>query len=153
MTPPARDRVRPNAQTEPESTAPPRLSDLGDLQLAVMRILWKRGQATVHETLAEFPPERRPAYTTVLTVLRNLEKRGLVTHNAPNGSRTFTYRPNLSRQETYAGILQDLLDRLFDGSPAALIAHLLESQPIGPEEWTALAEIIASRAKSLSPVS
>jgi hypothetical protein len=51
-------------------------SDIGSLQIRVLRILWERGDGTVHEVLEAFPPGDRPAYTTVLNVLRTLERRG-----------------------------------------------------------------------------
>jgi BlaI family penicillinase repressor len=127
-----------------------RISDLGELQLAVMQVLWSSQAATVHEVLAAFPPERKPAYTTILTVLRNLEKRGLVTHDTATGTRMFRYRPLVTAEQTRRDILRDVLERLFDGSPALLVSHLLVS-----EEWTradlrALGKALAARERALS---
>ena len=104
------------------------MNELGELQLAVMNVLWTRKQATVHEVIAALPGERRPAYTTALTILRKLEAKGYVTHDAVEGTRMFRYRPLLSAQTAREDVLNDVLSRLFAGSPALLIKHLLETE-------------------------
>jgi predicted transcriptional regulator len=105
-----------------------RLHELGELQLAVMNVLWTRKQASVHDVIAALPQERKPAYTTILTVLRNLEKRGFVNHEAQMGSRMHLFRPIVSSHDARGDILHDVLTRLFAGSPAMLIKHLLETE-------------------------
>jgi len=107
---------------------------LGELQMAVLNVLWIRHPATVTEVLAALPAERKPAYTTVLTVLRNLEKRGLVRHETADGARMFRYRPLVTAQDVRDDILQDVLNRLFAGSPAVLIKHLLETEGLSLAE-------------------
>ena len=107
---------------------PPRLNELGELQIAVLNVLWSAGAATVHEVCGRLVGERRPAYTTVLTVLRNLEKRGIVAHESPDGQRQFIYRPLVSAHDARGDILQDVLQRLFAGSPVSLVRHLLETE-------------------------
>ncbi len=127
-----------------------RVSDLGELQLAVLNILWSCGEATVHDVLAAFPPERKLAYTTILTVLRNLEKRGLVTHEATAGTRMFRYRPLVTAEETRAEILRDLIERLFDGSPARLVSHLLAMDGLNRAELREIREAVKARERALS---
>jgi BlaI family transcriptional regulator, penicillinase repressor len=102
--------------------------ELGELQLTVMNVLWTLGSATVHEMRDALAPTRTLAYTTVLTVLRNLEKRGMVAHTVEVGSRTHRFRPVVSSHDTREAILQDILNRLFAGSPALLIKHLLTTE-------------------------
>lgn len=104
------------------------MHDLGELQLAVMNVLWTQKQATVREVLEALPQDRRPAYNTVLTVLRNLEKRGLALHEALPNSRKFVYRPAVSSHDAISDILQDVLGRLFAGSPALLIKYLIQTE-------------------------
>src|SRR5690242_11519842 len=111
-----------------------RLNEFGDLQLAVMNALWSLKIGSVHDVLAALPAERSCAYTTVLTVLRNLEKRGLVTHEAANGSRMFLYRPLIDIDEIRLQIIRDLLERLFEGSPALLIKTVLSSYDLTPTQ-------------------
>ena len=104
------------------------MNELGELQLAVMNALWTLKAATVHEVLAALPGERRPAYTTVLTTLRKLEAKGLAAHDAVEGARMFRYRPLMSAQTAREDVLNDVLSRLFAGSPALLIKYLLQTE-------------------------
>ncbi len=102
--------------------------ELGELQLTVMNALWTLGSATVHEMRDALAPTRTLAYTTVLTVLRNLEKRGMVAHTIEAGTRTHRFRPAISSHDAREAILQDILNRLFAGSPVLLIKHLLMTE-------------------------
>src|ERR687894_768036 len=107
-------------------------SDIGSLQIRVLRILWQRGTGTVHEVLEAFPAHDRPAYTTVLHVLRTLERRGLVAHTKQN--RQHRYRPLVQADDVEAGALHALLSRVFSGSAERLVARLLEAAPMDPHE-------------------
>lgn len=124
------------------------LSELGELQWAVLFALWKLGGGTVHEVRAALPSERSLAYTTILTVLRNLEKRELITHDALDGSRMFRYRPLLSPQEAREEMVTQLIARQFENSPAALLRHLLADAPLAPSELKELRQIIAARLRA-----
>src|SRR4051812_3008261 len=107
-------------------------SEIGSLQIRVLRILWKRGDGTVHEVLDEFPAPERPAYTTILHVLRTLERRGLVAHVKEN--RQHRYRPLVEADAVEAGVVSSLLSRVFAGSAQQLVARLLEAAPLDPRE-------------------
>ncbi len=98
-----------------------------ELQLAIMNVLWQRGEATVHEVIADLSGEKTPAYITVLTVLTNLTKQGMVSHEARAGTRMFAYRANVTREDIQAGITNELIERLYNGSPTSLITQLLQS--------------------------
>lgn len=123
---------------------------LGELQLAVMNILWSRREATVHEVLDALPAEHRPAYTTVLTVLRSLEKRGKVTHDAMEGTRQYRYRPLVSAHDARDDILHDVLNRLFAGSPTMLVKHLLETEGFTLAELRELRKVIDTQEKEIT---
>ncbi|MCW3100527.1 MAG: blaI 1 [Chthonomonadaceae bacterium] len=129
----------------------PRTGELGELQLAVLNVLWTCGQATVREVLDRLPGDRRPAYTTVLTVLRNLERRGLVAHVQPDGLRMFVYRPLISSHDTRGDILQDVLNRLFAGSPALLIKHLLQTEGFTLVELHDIQRVITTQTHAINP--
>ena len=130
-----------------------RTGELGELQLAVLNVLWTIGQATVREVLAALSGERRPAYTTVLTVLRNLERRGLVAHEQPEGKRMFFYRPLISSHDTRGDILQDVLNRLFAGSPALLIKHILQTEGFTLTELHDIQRVITIQTQAIIPIS
>lgn len=127
-----------------------RSTELGELQLAVLQILWSRQTATVHDVLADFPEERKPAYTTALTVLRNLEKRGLVAHEAAAGSRMFLYRPMVSAEEMRRVALEDLLARLFAGSPALLVEELCAAQDVSLPELERIRQCVNRCIRQIS---
>lgn len=119
-----------------------RITSLGDLQLAILRVLWTRGEAAasdVHEALHE----RGLAPTTIATMLTKLEKKGVVTHRAQG--RRFLYRPTVSEAEVRRSMVAELTARLFDGDPAALVAHLVSQHDTDPAELARLEAEIARR--------
>ena len=103
---------------------------LSDLQMAIMRVLWQRGEASVAAVHRDLEPERGLAVTTIATVLTRLEKRGLVSHRAEG--RQFVYLPVVSEGEVQRSMVAALTDRLFQGDAAALVSHLLASREIDP---------------------
>lgn len=124
------------------------ISDIGSLQIRVLRILWKRGDGTVHEVLEDFPAAERPAYTTILHVLRTLERRGLVAHTKQ--MRQHRYRPLVQADAVETGVVSSLLSRVFSGSAHQLVARLLETAPIDPEELESIRRLIEERESELS---
>lgn len=119
---------------------PPTVS-LTDLQLAIVRILWERGQRTVLEVQEALAPERKLAQTTVATILTRLEKRNIVRHEA-NG-RLFVYKALVSESQVRKSMVSDLTTLLFDGSPAALISHLLSEKEITADDLDEVKRLIA----------
>jgi predicted transcriptional regulator len=123
-------------------------TDIGSLQIQVLRILWKRGDGTVHEVLDEFPADDRPAYTTILHVLRTLERRGLVAHTKQN--RQHRYRPLVQADDVEAGAVHSLLSRIFSGSAQRLVARLLEATPLDPREIESIHRMIEAREAEIA---
>jgi len=117
---------------------------LGDLQLRIMRVLWESGSATVSDVQRNVGGARR-AYTTMATMLRKMEDRGLV-HHVEEG-RKFVYRAAVNMNEVSRSMAGDLVDRLFDGSLAAAVTHLLESREVSREELDRLERLIRERKK------
>ena len=115
---------------------------LGDLQLRIMRVLWDSGATTVSEVQQRLGRQRL-AYTTVATMLRKMEERGLVDHLEEG--RKFLYRAVVSMDEVTRSMTGDLVDRLFDGSLAEAVSHLLESREISREELDRLEQLIQQR--------
>jgi BlaI family transcriptional regulator, penicillinase repressor len=124
--------------------------ELGELQLSVLNVLWTQGSATVHEMRDALASTRSLAYTTVLTVLRNLEKRGLVTHTVEEGSRTHRFRPVVSSHDAREAILHDILHRLFAGSPALLIKHLLATEGFTVAELRDIRRTLDAQEKQIT---
>jgi predicted transcriptional regulator len=118
---------------------------LGDLQLRIMKVLWEGGAAGVGQILEALGPRASLAYTTVATMLRKMEGRGLVTHE-PEGRR-FIYRAAVAPEAVTRSMADDILERLFDGSLAGLMSHLLTTREVSPRELRQLERLIAERKK------
>jgi predicted transcriptional regulator len=115
---------------------------LGELQHAIMRILWSDGEATtaaVHDALFA---ERGLAPTTIATMLRKMEDKGVVAHRTVG--RQFVYRPTVSEMEVRTSMVGELLDRLFAGDPAALVSHLVADRDLSEEELAELRALLAA---------
>ena len=112
-----------------------RLADLGELQLQVLEFLSGREEGTVYDLLEDFPPRERPRYTTVATVLKALEKKGLVAHRAHG--RQYVFRAVVNVGEVKRGLVRDMLATLFDAEAvtpeiARELRALLEEHEGGP---------------------
>ena len=121
-----------------------RSHQLAELQYAIMRVLWDRGEATVAEVQEALADEKNRALTTIATMLTKMEKKGVVAHR--NEGRQFVYRPRVSRSEVHRSMVGELTDRLFSGDFAALVSHLLTEQEIDAREIERLKSLIAERS-------
>ncbi|MCY4397932.1 MAG: BlaI/MecI/CopY family transcriptional regulator [Gemmatimonadetes bacterium] len=120
-----------------------RKRQLGDLQLAIMRVLWEGGEAPaieVHQALFE---ERGLAVTTIKTMLRKLEEYGCVKHRT-NG-RQFIYQAAIAEADVRKGMVTDLVQRLFSGDSAALVNHLVRSGEVNADDLEDLGEIVSRK--------
>jgi BlaI family penicillinase repressor len=125
--------------------APPEEIRLGRLELRIMNIVWDKGTATVHDVKTAISRGRKPAYSTILTMMRKLEAKGFLEHDVRD--RTYVYRPSVSRRTVRQSILRDLLDRLFEGSPSLLVTSLVEGH-IADEELGEIRKLLEKeRAK------
>ena len=118
---------------------------LGDLQLAIMRSLWRREEATVAEVHEDLAAERGLALTTIATMLVKLEKKGVVEHRADG--RRFIYRPRVDLGQVRRSMVADLTSQLFRGDVTALVNHLLSEHEIEAAELSQLKALIAAREK------
>ena len=125
----------------------PTVHRLGDLQLKILQILWERSEASVPEIHKALPKKNELAYTTVATMLRKMEARGLVKHRVEE--RKFIYRPTVKEDEVSRNLSTHLIKRLFEGSLADMVSHLLTTEEVSREELDKLEKIIAERKKQL----
>lgn len=117
----------------------------GDLQLAIMRVLWERGEAPAIEVHRALYDERGLAVTTIKTMLRKLEEYGCVEHRL-NG-RQFIYRPAIAETDVREGMVADLVQRMFSGDTAALVNHLVQSGEVDIEDIDDLRRIVSEKRK------
>ena len=116
---------------------------LSGRELDVMNVLWERGSATVSEVLEELQDDL--AYTTVLTILRRLEDKGHVTHDADG--KAHRYLPLVEREDAQDSALQRLTRKLFGDSPELLMSSLLRKGKLTDEQLLELRTLVDERLR------
>lgn len=119
---------------------------LGDLQLRILQSLWRRPDSSVAEVHEELKPERDLAYTTVATMLRKMEARGLVVHREEG--RSFLYRAMVASGEVRRSVGQHLIEKLSAGSLTEAVNHLLTSREVSRDELEQLEKLIQEAKKN-----
>ena len=114
-------------------------ASLGERELDVMAVLWQIGSGTVTEVRDQLATPL--AYTTVLTMLRNLEAKKFVRREEEG--RGHRYFPRVQQQTAQRTALSRLVTQLFGGSTQALLAHLVDQHDVSPDELQRLARELA----------
>jgi predicted transcriptional regulator len=113
---------------------------LSDLQIALMRVVWDKGEASAADVHRALKRTRPMAITTVATLLARLDKKGMVSHRADG--RTFIYRARVSELEVRRSMLAGLVDNLFRGNPAEVVQHLLSDEDVSPGDIPRIRELL-----------
>ena len=116
---------------------------LGDRELDVMGVLWDLGSGTVAEVRDKLPADL--AYTTVLTILRNLEAKEFVSHSAEG--KAHRYFPRVARKAARRSAISKIVDKLFHGSPEQLVAQMVEDASLTAEDMRRLRALLAEPPK------
>lgn len=111
-------------------------SRLTPFELEIMDVLWPLGEASVREVRDAIPEARRPAYTTVQTIVQRLELKGAVRRSRKVGN-ALMFEPVISRKSVYRRLIDEFLD-LFGGSAQPVVAHLIESGKLTLDDIKAL---------------
>lgn len=121
-------------------------AELGELERAIMGLVWQRGDITAEQVREELDELARPLKdSTIRTVLRRLEEKGYVTHTVEN--RTFRYQPAETQQLVAGRAVKRIIDRFCDGSVEALLVGMVDSEVLDRTELQRLAERIAAVKK------
>ncbi len=123
----------------------PKVHRLGALQHKIMKVLWERREATVAEVHAALAAEADFAYTTIATMLRKMEARDLVRHRSEG--RTFIYTAVVAEEAVARSMVNELIDRVFEGSLAAAVNHLLTTREVSRDELSKLEQLIADKKR------
>ena len=118
--------------------------DLTKSEEQIMQILWKKGPSFVHEVISEFPAPK-PAYNTVSTFIRILEKKGFVGHKA--FGKSYQYRALISKEAYQEKITGNLLENYFGGSVSNLLSFFAEKEKLSEKEIEELRNIIEQAKK------
>lgn len=121
------------------------LSRLGETEMEVLRHVWALGEASVADVHSTILKDRAVAYTTVMTVMRKLARKGFL-HCDSTGSR-YLYTPARAPAQVRQELVQDLLDQVFQGSASALVQTLVRSERIPPGERAEIQELLMSLAE------
>jgi len=113
---------------------------LTDGELRLMEIIWERNEATVNEILEALPKDNPPAYNTVLTIMRILEKKGYVTH--VKEGRAFVYRAVIDRNIARRKAVRHLMNNFFENSPGLLMQNIIEDERISAQDLERLKKMI-----------
>ncbi len=126
---------------------------LTSLQLAVLNVLWDRGESTVPEVAAALAADRDLAPTTVATLLTRLDKRGYVERRRSDepGSRAYVYRAVIDREATRAGRARGLTKDLFEGKVGDLVHHLLSHEQLAPGDLARVRALIDGAERAEGP--
>jgi predicted transcriptional regulator len=115
---------------------------LTDHELRLMEVLWSRDRATVADVVSLLPPPPL-AYSTVLTTLRTLEKKGYIAHEEEG--RAYVYHSLVARRAAAKSAMQHLLDRFFGSSAGDLAVALLDEAPLSDADVSKIARILQRR--------
>ena len=117
-------------------------------ELEIMQVLWEIGSGSVREIQERLPEKRRPAYTTVQTIVRRLEEKEAVRRLKKIGN-AFIFEPLITRRSAHHRLINELLDS-FGGSARPLMAHLAETGKLSLEDLKELEDIVAQRSAGVS---
>ena len=119
-------------------------------ELAILRVLWRRGKSTVRDvqvTLnADRPKASAAGYTTVLKLMQIMTDKGLVRRDASH--RTHVYEATASEEHTQSRLVRDLLDRAFGGSAQKLVLQALSATRASPEEIAEIRSLLDEMEKA-----
>lgn len=113
-------------------------------ELDIMSVLWELGEATVTEVRDRVDPAL--AYTSVSTMVRNLEMKGYVSHRRGEG-KTHVYFPVIDAETAGESALGRVLNKIYGGSPIKLLAHLVEQNRLSEKELDRMRELLKSSKK------
>ena len=125
-----------------------------DLELQVLSVLWGRGPSTARQVLEAMPDGKARAYTTVLTVMQVMEKKGLLTHTRDGVAHV--YKPAVSKRQVLRPLLRGLVERIFGGSTSAAVQQLLAETDVTEADLARIRDLLreheqGDRGKSNKP--
>lgn len=119
-----------------------------ELELEILKVLWRDGPLAVRPVRDALAETRDLAYTSVMTVMNIMVDKGYLRRVKKGGS--YVYRPVVNHQSTALRMLQDVVQRAFDGSAGAAALHLLEANALSADELQALRKLLEERGEEKS---
>ena len=116
-----------------------------ELELTILKILWRNGSSTVRQVCDALAQFRPLAMTSVTTVMNIMADKGYLQRSKQGGR--YQYQPLLSEEKTSRGMMGDLVERVFDGSAATAMVNLLEASDLDDTELKEISRLIRQKAK------
>ena len=116
-----------------------------ELELEILKVMWERGPMRVREVREALAPTRGLAYTSVMTMMGIMTKKGFLKRTKDGNS--FIYRAVAQREGTSRGMMRDLVDRVFEGSTASAVLQLLETSDLDADERAEIRKLIEKKER------
>ena len=123
------------------------LDNLGELQRAVIEVVWELGEASVHQVREKLALKKKLAYTTVLTAMQKLEKTGWLRHR--NEGKTYVYIPTRTREEAGANSVRKFMERIFNGNTLLMFQHFIRQNRLSDQELQELRKMIDEKRREM----
>ncbi|MHC4117731.1 MAG: BlaI/MecI/CopY family transcriptional regulator [Planctomycetota bacterium] len=119
-----------------------------DLEMQILSVLWERGASTAREVLEAMPDGKRRAYTSVLSVMQVMEKKGLIRHTSRGVAHV--YSPAVSKKKIIRPFIHKVVNEVFGGKPSAMMQALLTEAPVSDDELARIHKLL-EQAKTPRP--
>lgn len=113
---------------------------LTEQELEIMKVVWELPTSTVRDVYEALLQRRKIAYTTVMTMMNILEEKGYLKKQA--GEKAHVYRPAQAKAKVIRSMVQEFVERVFNGSAEPLLVHLVKDRHLSPEELEKIARAI-----------
>lgn len=107
-----------------------------ELELEILKVIWRDGASTVRQVREALEPARKLAHTSVITIMNIMTEKGYLSRETE--ANVHTYSPRVTEKAVRKNMLGDVVRRVFDGSPVAVMLNLLESSKLKDDELAEL---------------
>lgn len=111
-----------------------------DLEMQILSVLWERGPSTAREVLEAMPDGKKRAYTTILSAMQVMEKKGLLGHTSRGVAHV--YRPTVNKHKVIQPFVRKVVTEVFGGRPAAVMQALLADRKVSDEELAEMRKLL-----------
>ncbi len=111
-----------------------------DLEMQILSVLWDRGASTAREVLDAMPDGKKRAYTSILSVMQVMEKKGLLTHT--NRGTAYVYKPAVNKNKIIRPFVRKVVTEVFGGQPAAMMQALINEATISNDDLSQIHQLL-----------
>lgn len=116
------------------------LTPLGETEMEVLHHVWDLGEATVKDVRKRILENREVAYTTIMTVMKNLTEKGYLKYR--KDGVTYVYSPAQEPESVRSNLIGDLLKKVFKGSPKEMVQALVKSDDLTADDLSEIKKMI-----------